>query len=192
MEPGEREGLWESRVLRHFSFGEGKQGNALRWPRVPQGVTRSVNPGDKSIPGVVFLPLPQCGIWMVLSLESLSEQGKGLATAVKGPMAAAKTGVGTLPSAGHIPRGDCQSPGKGALERKEKGMGESLKCWGGSCCNWEWSCELGWWKARGQPGQDPHPSSLARRLEFRRRSFPGAWDPCPSHSPRSTPRGPRG
>lgn len=25
-----------------------------------------------------------------------------------------------------------------------KGTGESLKSWAGSCCNWEWSCDVNW------------------------------------------------
>lgn len=63
-----------------------------------------------------------------------------------------------------------------------KGTGESLKSWAGSCCNWEWSCELGWWKDKRQPGEDPHPSSLGCGLELRRKSFPGALDPRSSRS----------
>lgn len=83
VEPGEREGLWESGMR-----GPLKAGKYPEVAKGAQGVTRSVNPGDKSIPRVVFLPLPQCGIWMVLSLEALTgttlRAGKGFGNTSKG------------------------------------------------------------------------------------------------------------
>lgn len=114
--------------------------------------------------------------WISLKAPSGSplEQGKGLATPVKGPMAAAKTGLGTLGPAGHIPRGDGEGKVKGMVPAV---TGEGAENWNGG---------------RTRTSLDRISSFTPwMRTGVQEEELPGASGPSPSRSPRSAPRGSR-